>query len=128
MRRAGPRLRLARQKRLAALGDVQHDGAGFKQHEAVFLKDRHLAERLQSAIFWLLLIAQPQQARAIGKAGFFQCPAHAQIAHLALGEVRHVSESGNRDHGAPHIVGMGLQGMISTASPGKIVKCGWLRK
>ena len=52
-----------RQERLAALADVEHDGAGFEEHEAVLLEDRHLPERLQRAIVGLVLIALLEEAR-----------------------------------------------------------------
>src|SRR3569833_39649 len=40
-----------------------------------------------------------QQAGAIGQSRLLQRPAHAQIAHVAAGQVRHPTESGNGDHG-----------------------------
>ena len=78
-----------------------------KSDEAVFLEDRHLPEGLQCAIVRLVLIALPEEARPVGQAGLLQRPARAQIAHLALGEVRNPFEGGNRDH-AMSSLGAGL--------------------
>src|SRR6476660_2277983 len=77
---------------------MQHDGPGFEEHEAVFLKDRHLPEGLQRAIVRFVLIAQFEEARLVSETSFLQRPARAQIAHLALGKLRNPFESGDRDH------------------------------
>ena len=90
--------RVLRQERLAPLADMEHDGAGFEEDEAVLLEDRHLPEGLQRAILRLVLIALLEKARLVRQARFLQRPARAQIAHLALGEVRNPFESGDRDH------------------------------
>src|SRR5262245_29114488 len=105
LRRAGARPRLLRQQCLAALADVEHDGARLEQHEAVLLKDRHLAEGLQRAIVQLVLIALAEEPRPVWQAGLLQRPARAQIAHLTLSEIRDPSKGRNRDHRyPPHFV------------------------
>src|SRR5438552_269315 len=75
-----------------------HDGPGFEEHEAIFLKNRHLPERLQRAIVRFVLIALFEEAGLVRQTGFLQRPARAQIAHLALGKLWHPFESGDRDH------------------------------
>ena len=72
---------------------MQDDGPRLEEHKAILFEDRHLTERLQRAVFRLVLIALFQKARAIGEAGFFERPAHAKILHLAPGEIRNPFES-----------------------------------
>src|SRR5262249_46345384 len=43
---------------------------GFEEHEAVFLKDRHLPEGLQRAIVRFVLIAQFEEARLVRQTSF----------------------------------------------------------
>jgi hypothetical protein len=95
---ARARARFLRQECLAALADVEHDGSGFEQHEAVFLEDRYLPEGLQCTVLRLVLISLFEQAGLIGQPGFLQCPASAQVAHLAAGKVWNPSERGDLDH------------------------------
>ena len=59
---------------------------------------RHLPEGLQRAIIRFVLIALFEEARLVRQTGFLQRPARAQIAHLALGEIRNPPESRDRDH------------------------------
>src|SRR5499426_2069479 len=92
------RTRLLRQERLASVADVEHDGSGLEEVEAVFLEHRHLSERLQRAIVRFVLVALFKETRPVRQAGCLQRPAGAQIAHLALSEVRNPLESGDRDH------------------------------
>src|SRR6185295_20396750 len=87
LRRACTGACVLRQERLASLADMEHDGPGFEEHEAVFLEDRHLPEGLQRAIVRLLLVALLEEPRPVRQTGLFQGPAHAQIAHLTPGEV-----------------------------------------
>ena len=79
---------------------MEHDGSGFEEDEAVFLEHRHLPEGLQRAIVRFVLIALFEEARLVRQAGLLQRPTRAQVAHLALGEVRNPFESGDRDHAA----------------------------
>jgi hypothetical protein len=74
---ARPCARVLGQQRLAPFADVQHDGAGFEQHEAVVLENRHLAERLQRAVVGLVLVALLEQARLVRQSGLFERPACA---------------------------------------------------
>ena len=97
--RARARRRVLRQERLAPFADMQHDGSGFEEDEAVVLEDRHLPEGLQRAIVHLVLIALFKQARLVRETRFLQRPARAQIAHLALGKIWNPFESRDRDHG-----------------------------
>jgi hypothetical protein len=95
---ARARTRILRQERLAPFADMEHDGSGFEEDEAVFFEDRHLPEGLQRTIVGFVLIALFKETRLVGQAGFLQRPARAQIAHLALGEVWNPLERGDRDH------------------------------
>ena len=90
--------RVLRQERLAPFADIEHDGSGFEEDEAVFLEDRHLPEGLQRAIVRFVLIALFKETGLVRQAGFLQRPARAQIAHLALGEIWNPPESRDRDH------------------------------
>jgi hypothetical protein len=94
----GARPRLLRQQRIAALAYVENDGTRFEEGETVLIQDRHLAEGLQGAVFRRVLIALPEEARPVRQAGLLQRPARAQIAHLALCEIRNPAESRDRDH------------------------------
>jgi hypothetical protein len=77
---------------------MQHDGPGFEEHEAVFLKDRHLPKGLQRTIVRFFLITQLEKPRLVRQTGFLQRPASAQIAHLTLGKLGNPVECGDRDH------------------------------
>ena len=57
MRRARSGANVLWQECLAPLPDVQDNCAGFEQHKAVFLEDRHLPKRLQRAVVRFVLIA-----------------------------------------------------------------------
>jgi hypothetical protein len=63
---------------------MKHDGTRFEEYDTFFLKDRYLPEGLQSAIFWLVLIALLQEARLVRQSGFLQRPACTQIARLPV--------------------------------------------
>ena len=89
---------IPRQQLLALFADMQHDSAALEKHEAVLLEDRHLSERLQGAVFRAVLLALREQTRPVGKAGLFERPPHAQIAHLAFGEVRNPLERRDGNH------------------------------
>jgi hypothetical protein len=69
-----------------------------KRTKAVLLEDRHLPEGLQRVIVGFVLIAQFEEAGLVRQAGFLQRPARAQIAHLALSELRNPFEGRDRDH------------------------------
>jgi phytoene dehydrogenase-like protein len=66
---------------------VQHDRSGFEQNKIVFHVDRHLSERLKRAILRLVSFALLEQTHIVAKAGLFERPSHAKIAHQA--EPRH---------------------------------------
>jgi hypothetical protein len=95
---ARARAHVVRQKRLAPFADVEHNGSGFEEDQAVFLENRYLPEGLQRAIVRFVLIALFEEARLVRQTGFLQRPARAQIAHLALGEIWNPFESRDRDH------------------------------
>jgi len=97
LHRAGAGAGILRKVRFAPFADMQHGGPVFEKHEAVFLEDRQLPERLRRAVVGFVLIALFQEARPVGEARLLQRPAYAQIAHLALGKVRNPFESGDRD-------------------------------
>src|SRR5262245_3368645 len=100
LRGAGSRLGILRQKRFAALADVQHDGARFEQHKVVLHEDRDLAERLQRTILRLVPVALLEEARLVGETGLLEGPAHAQITYLTLCEWRYRMKGRDRDHAA----------------------------
>ena len=77
---------------------MKDDRPGLEKDETVLLEHWHLAEGLQCTVIGLVLVALLKQPRAVRQAGLFQCPAHAQVAHLPAGEIRDPFESGNRDH------------------------------
>src|SRR6202040_3779027 len=77
---------------------MQHDGSGFEEHQAVFLKDRDLPEGLQRPIVRFVLIARFKEAGLVRQTRFLQRPARAQIAHLPLRKLWNPFESRDRDH------------------------------
>ena len=95
---AGPRRRVARHQRLGVLAQVHDDGARLEQHQAVVVDRRHLAERLHRPVGGRLLVLGADQHHLVGQARFLERPAHAQVAHQALGERRHPAEGAEADH------------------------------
>jgi hypothetical protein len=65
---------------------------GLEQHKTVFLENGHLTEGLQGAVLRLVLLSLAEEAGLVGKSRFLECPACAQVAHLALGELRNPFE------------------------------------
>src|SRR6185369_14910393 len=72
--------------------------ARLEQHQAVVVDRRHLAEGLHRPVGGRLLVVGPDQHHLVGQACLLERPAHAQVAHQALGERRHPAERAEADH------------------------------
>ncbi len=90
---------VAGQELLALLRDVERDGAAFKEHKAVFLDRRRLAERLARQVFRRSLCRpQRQLANMVGETCLLERPARAKCAHQRRGEIRNPFVGRQRDH------------------------------
>src|SRR6185295_5630217 len=88
-RREHPRLRpLARtgraRQQAVTLGDEQHDGARFEYVDAVLAVGRHFSEGLAREITGRAALVVGELSLDVGEAGFLECPAHGEVAYLAL--------------------------------------------
>ena len=78
-----------------ALGDVEHDRAGFEQGEIAFLIGRDLPERMKRAMRGLLHLRERHQADVVGLAHFLERPAHAHVARQAPAAIGRALEGGD---------------------------------
>ena len=93
MQRAHARGGIHRDQFAGAFGDTQHDRARFEDRNLVVAVGRHLAERLEAAMFGTLRIGD--QVYLVRLADFLEGPARAQIADKAAGELRDPAEGGD---------------------------------
>jgi hypothetical protein len=78
--------RVGRQQAGFLAAEVQQDGARFEDGKVAVVQHGDLAERLLRAVAGCVLVIAADGAHLVGKARFFQRPAHAQLAHVANGK------------------------------------------
>jgi hypothetical protein len=96
----GPAGRVLRGQALGLLHQVKHDGGRFEHLDLLVPIGRDLAEGLPAAVGLPVPVREVDQNGLVGQAGLLQGPAHAQVAHEALGQGRNPVEGGDLDrHG-----------------------------
>ena len=93
LQRAHARGGIRRDQLAGAFGDAQHDRARFEDRDLVVPVGRHLAERLEAAMFGGLRIGDQVRPRRL--ADFLEGPARAHVADKAAGELRNPAEGGD---------------------------------